>query len=54
MNRTTHQPYEVIETEETITRYFNPQSKAATSYRDDETQISVKIVEYQRKFVCED
>lgn len=44
------QPYEVIETEETITRYFNPYSKEPTSCRNDEKPISVNF----RKNVCKD
>lgn len=39
-----HQPYEVIETEETITRYFNSRSKEPTYCTDNHTTVNYKNI----------
>lgn len=42
------QPYEVIETEETITRYFDRHSEEPTFCTNNEARTSVNFRKYQR------
>lgn len=46
-----HQPYEIVETEETITRYFNPYSKKSPSCNNNQKVPQVNLTHKERQLI---